>query len=227
MKGHFYPDLVKDFYTNLRVVNGVIHSRVKGVNITIDDIVWLDIVGLKAKGLDSHIRDSESNGFLTKRAMYINCLRYPRRYSVDKQYLHDGLNKEEKMIAYVLTWLLLPGRLNEDRMSTEDVFLLNANNRIPTNWVAVLKHHMISTRDDYARKLPYGVFISKVLELQGVDVSEEERIVCKTSEEIGIPSLSSIGLKKTLNGWFFIDEQIVGSQPTLDQDHIKDSMESS
>ncbi|KOM43106.1 hypothetical protein LR48_Vigan05g071000 [Vigna angularis] len=224
MKGHYYPDLVQVFYTNLRVVNGVIHSRVKGVNITIDDNVWSDIPGLKAEGLDSHIRDSESNKFLTKRAIYINCLRYPGRYRMDKQYLHDGLNKEEKMIAYVVTWLLLPGRLNKDTMSTKDVFLLNAiKTRILTNWVAVLKHHMIVAGDDYARKFPYGVFISKVLELQGVDVSEEERIVCKRSEEIDIPSLSSIGLKKTVNGWFFIDEQTVGSPPTLDRDHTKDS----
>ncbi|KOM43821.1 hypothetical protein LR48_Vigan05g142600 [Vigna angularis] len=196
MKGHFYPDLVEVFYTNLRVVNGVIHSRVKGVNITIDDNVWLDIVGLKAEGFDSHIRDSELNKWLTKRAIYINCLRYPGRYSVDKQYLHDDLNKEEKMISYVLTWLLLPGRLNEDRMSTEDVFLLNPiKTRISTNWVAN----------------------------QGVDVSEEERrIVCKRSQEIGVPSLSSIGPKKTVNGWFFIDEQTVESPPTLDQDHTED-----
>ncbi|KOM57537.1 hypothetical protein LR48_Vigan11g057000 [Vigna angularis] len=224
MKGHCYPDLVKVFYTNLRVVNGVIHSRVKGVNITIEYNVWSNIAGLKAEGLDSDIRDSESNRFLRKRAIYINCLRYPGRYKVDKWYLHDGLNKEEKMIAYVLTWLLLPERLNEDKMSTEDVFLLNAiKTRIPSNWVVVLKHHMIAVGDDYACKLPYGVFISKVLELQGVDVSEEERIVCKRSEEIGIPSLSSIGLKKTMNGWFFIDEQAVGSPPTLEQDHTEDS----
>ncbi|KOM49683.1 hypothetical protein LR48_Vigan08g051000 [Vigna angularis] len=141
-----------------------------------------DIAGLKAEGLDSYICHSESNRFLRKRAIYINCLRYPGRYRVDKQYLHDGLNKEEKMIAYVLTWLLLLGRSNEDKMSTEDV-----------------------------------------LELQGVDISEEERIVCESLEEIGIPSLSSIGLKKTVNGWFFIDEQTVGSPPTLDQDHTEDS----
>ncbi|KOM55255.1 hypothetical protein LR48_Vigan10g114700 [Vigna angularis] len=156
--------------------------------------LMLDIAGLKAEGLDSHIRDSESNRWLTKRVIYINCLRYPRR-------------------------------LNEDRMSIEDVFLLNViKTRIPTNWVAVIKHHMIAAGDYYARKLPYGVFINKVLELQRVDISKEERrIVCKRSEEIGIPSLSSIGLKKTVNGWFFIDEQTVGSPPTLDQDHTEDS----
>ncbi|KOM47933.1 hypothetical protein LR48_Vigan07g163700 [Vigna angularis] len=110
-------------------------------------------------------------------------------------------------------------------MSTKDVFLLNAiKTRIPTNWVTVVKHHMIAAADDYAHKLPYGVFISKVLEVQGVDASEEERrIVCKRSEEICIPILSYIGLKKTVNGWFFNDEQIVGSPPTLDHDHTKDS----
>ncbi|KOM26395.1 hypothetical protein LR48_Vigan264s000500 [Vigna angularis] len=142
---------------------------------------------------------------------------------VDKLYLHDVLNKEEKVIAYVLTWLLLLRRLNKDRRSPEDVFLLNAiKTRIPTNWVAVLKHHMIVAGDDYARK-PYGVFISNVLELQGVDVSEEEIIVCKRSEEIGISSLSSIGMKKNVNGWFFIDDETIGSPPTLDQDHTEDS----
>ncbi|KOM43182.1 hypothetical protein LR48_Vigan05g078600 [Vigna angularis] len=116
MKGHCYPYLVEVFYTNLRVVNGFIHSRVKVVNITIDDNVWSHIAGLKAEGLDSHIRDSESNRWLTKRAIYVNYLRYPRRYTVDKQYLYDGLNKEKKLIAYVLTWLLLPGRFVEDKI---------------------------------------------------------------------------------------------------------------
>ncbi|KOM52125.1 hypothetical protein LR48_Vigan09g078400 [Vigna angularis] len=161
------------FYTNLRVLNGVIHSRVKGVNITIDNNVWSNIVGLKVEGLDSHIRDSDSNKWLTKRTIYINCLRYPGRYKVDKQYLHDGLNKEEKVIAYVLTWLLLPGRFVEDRMSTEDVFLLNA----------------IKTR------------------------------ICT---QIAIWSIyqQGFGTPRTVNGWFFTDDQTVGSPPTRDEDHI-------
>ncbi|KOM52111.1 hypothetical protein LR48_Vigan09g077000 [Vigna angularis] len=220
MKGHCYPDLIEVFYTNLRVVNGVIHSRVKDVNITIDDNVWSHIVGLKAEGLDSHIRDSKSNRWLTKRAIYINCLRYPRRYTVDKKYLHDGLNNEEKLIAYVLTWLLLPGRFVEDRMSTKYVLMLNAiKTRIPTNWVAVLKDCMIAVGHRYAHKLPYGVFISQVLILQGVDVSQEVRLVCNKSQEIGILSLVSIGVERIGNGWFFKDELTFGSTPTPVADH--------
>ncbi|KOM47994.1 hypothetical protein LR48_Vigan07g169800 [Vigna angularis] len=220
MKGDCYPDLVEVFYTNLRVVNGVIHSRVKGVNITIDYNVWSHNVGLKVEGLDSHIRDSKSNRWLTKRAIYVNCLRYPRRYTVDMQYLHDGLNKEEKLIAYVLTWLLLPGRFVEDKMSTEDVFMLNAiKTRIPTNLVAVLKDRMIVASHKYAHKLPYGVCINQVLIFQGVDVSQEVRLVCNKSQKIGILSMLSIGLERTVNGWFFKDELTVGSTPTPSSDH--------
>ncbi|KOM56026.1 hypothetical protein LR48_Vigan10g191800 [Vigna angularis] len=115
---------------------------------------------------------------------------------MDKQYLLDGLNKEEKLIAYVLTWLLLPKRFVEDRMSIEDVFLLNSiKTKIPTNWVALLKDHMIAAADKYAQKIPYGVFISQVLILQGVDVSLEVRLVCNK------------------------DELTVGSTPTLAADH--------
>ncbi|KOM47755.1 hypothetical protein LR48_Vigan07g145900 [Vigna angularis] len=129
MKGDCYLDLVEVFYTNLRVVNGVIYSRVKGVNITIDDNVWSYIAGLKA----------------------------------------------------------------------ED--------------------HMIAAGDKYAHKLPYGVFINQVLILQGVDVSQEDRLVCNKSQEIGILSMFSIGLERTVNGWFFRDELTIGSTPTPTVDH--------
>ncbi|KOM40597.1 hypothetical protein LR48_Vigan04g079500 [Vigna angularis] len=155
MKGDCYPDLVEVFYTNLRVVNGVIHSRVK-----------------------------------------------------------------VKLIAYVLTWLLLLGRFVEDRMSTEDVFLLNAiNTRIPTNWVTVLKDRIIAAGHKYAHKLQYGVFIIQVLILQGVDVSQEVRLVCNKSQKIGMLSLFSIGLERTVNEWFFRDELTNGSTPTPAADH--------
>ncbi|KOM37321.1 hypothetical protein LR48_Vigan03g070200 [Vigna angularis] len=73
---------------------------------------------------------------------------------------------------------------------------------------------MIAAGHKYAHKLPYGVFISQVLILQGVDVSQEDRLVCNKSQEIGILSLFSIGLEMTTNGWFFKDELTVGTTPT-------------
>ncbi|XP_022640516.1 structural maintenance of chromosomes protein 1-like [Vigna radiata var. radiata] len=43
------------FYNNLKIVNDDIQSRVKGVNIYIDNNVWLQVVGLKAEVLVSRI----------------------------------------------------------------------------------------------------------------------------------------------------------------------------
>ncbi|KOM48240.1 hypothetical protein LR48_Vigan07g194400 [Vigna angularis] len=84
----------------------------------------------------------------------------------------------------------------QDRMTTEAVFLLYAiKNDVPTNWVEVIKDHMIDAGTKHARHLPYVVFISKILTLQGVD---------------------------TTKGWCFKDDENMvhssGSTPTLNED---------
>lgn len=144
---------------------------------------------------------------------------------MDKLYLHNGLNKEEKMVAYVLAWLLLTRRFLRDRMTTKDVLLLNAiKTRILTNWVAVLKDHMIDVGVNHGHNLTYGVFINKVLVLQGVDVSKEGIILCNKSHEISKAILTCIGLKKTLDSWCFRDEQTfvtnLANPPISDEDHF-------
>ncbi|KOM57484.1 hypothetical protein LR48_Vigan11g051700 [Vigna angularis] len=125
MKGDWYPDLVRVFYNNMRNIDGVLHSRVKGVNVHIDNDVWFPLAGLKAEGLFSHLRYSETNRWLKKKDVYSNWLRFPGRYTIERLYVHDGLNKEEKITADILAYVILPARPVQDRMTTEDVFLLN------------------------------------------------------------------------------------------------------
>ncbi|KOM47934.1 hypothetical protein LR48_Vigan07g163800 [Vigna angularis] len=223
MKGDWYPDLVRVFYINMRNIDGNLHSRVKGVNVHIDNDVWFQLAGLKAQGLFSHLRYSETNIWLKKKDVYINWLRFPRRYTIERLYVHDGLNKEEKITAHIFAWVILPARLVQDRMTTKDVFLLYAiNNDVPTNWVEVIKDHMIDAGTKHARHLPYVVFISKILTLQGVDVSGENKCSCNCSNVINRNSLNSIGLVKTTKGWCFKDEenmvQSFGSTPALNED---------
>ncbi|KAG2399280.1 uncharacterized protein HKW66_Vig0082380 [Vigna angularis] len=99
-----YRKLFKVFYHNLKVVDGVICSRVKGVDIKIDDEIWLSFTGLKAEGFMSHERNSELNQWTNKKKIYKEYLRSPTRLKVYKPYLLDGLKMEEKMCAFVLTW---------------------------------------------------------------------------------------------------------------------------
>ncbi|WVY90938.1 hypothetical protein V8G54_036452 [Vigna mungo] len=216
-------DLVEVFYTNLRDINEVIHSRVKGVNIYITDNVWLQVAGLKAEGLHSHVRKFETNMWLKKAEVYRNWLRFPGRYTIEILYVHDGLNKEKKMTAHILAWLILPGRILQDRMTTKHVFLFYAiKNDIPSNWVQVIKDHMIEGEFNQARTLPYGVLISKILTLQGVDVTGERKVSSDISNAINKMTLTSIGLVKTMNGWCFKDKENMvassGSSPALNED---------
>ncbi|KOM41078.1 hypothetical protein LR48_Vigan04g127600 [Vigna angularis] len=171
-----YRKLFKVFYHNLEVVDGVICSRVKGVDIKIDDEIWLSFTGLKAEGFMSHERNFELNQWTNKKKIYKEYLRSPTRLKVYKPYLLDGLKMEEKMCAFVLTWVILAGRCLCDRLTTADLFLVHAiKARIPTNWVAVMSEHMIEIASSHGHILPYGVFINRVLKHHQVDLIGEKK----------------------------------------------------
>ncbi|KOM25299.1 hypothetical protein LR48_Vigan86s001800 [Vigna angularis] len=202
MTGDCYRDLVQVFYHNLKVVGGVICSRVKGVDIKIDDEIWLSFTGLKGEGFMSHERKFELNQWTNKKKIYKEYLRSPTRLKVYKPYLLDGLKIEEKMCAFVLTWVILLGRCLRDLLTTTDLFVVHAiKTWIPTIWVAVMSEHMIEIASSHGHILPYGVFISSVLKHHQVDLTGEKIIWCTKSNEIGKAALRHNGLKKTKDGW--------------------------
>ncbi|KOM35023.1 hypothetical protein LR48_Vigan02g117300 [Vigna angularis] len=220
MKGDCYPELVSVFYNNLKVVNDDIHSRVKGMDIIINDNVWIRVAGLKDEGCMSHLYDSMHNRRTTKRHMYKGYMRFPGRYRKEKGYLHKGLDREENMIAYILDRVLLPGRYIHYKLTLEDLYLLNAIQfRIPTNWVVVFKKHMINIGVNDEHNMPYGVFISNILKLNHVVLIGETKVICNKTNEIGKAILTCIRLKKTTLGCIFSDDQT----QTRDKDELSDS----
>ncbi|WVZ01815.1 hypothetical protein V8G54_022621 [Vigna mungo] len=116
MKGDCYYNLVEVFFHNVREVDGNIHSRVKGVDIIINNDTWWRIAKLKDAG----------------------------RYKKEKGFLLKWLDKEEKVIAFFIGYVLLPGRYNLIKLTPTDVCLLNAIvQKIPTNWVAIFKRQIL------------------------------------------------------------------------------------
>ncbi|KOM37696.1 hypothetical protein LR48_Vigan03g107800 [Vigna angularis] len=101
MKGDCYPELVGVFYNNIKVVDGNIHSRVKGVDIIINNDTCLQVTGLKDEGHMSHLPNCLQNRWNNKTKMFKDCMRYPGRYKKEKGFLHRWLDKEEKIIAYI------------------------------------------------------------------------------------------------------------------------------
>ncbi|WVY91747.1 hypothetical protein V8G54_037261 [Vigna mungo] len=88
------PDLVEVLYQNLKFVNDGTRTRVKGVDIEIDDFIWILFTRLEAKGELSHLSNSEFNVHLKKSDMYSSWRRSPEVVSIKGQYRHEGLKKE-------------------------------------------------------------------------------------------------------------------------------------
>lgn len=207
MKGDCYPDVVEVFYNNVKVVDGNIHSRVKGVDIVINN------------DTQSHQLNCRQNQITRKTNMFKDYMRYHGRYRKEKTFLFKWLYKEEKVVTFIIGHILLPGRPNLIKLTPRDVCLLNGIiQRIPTNWVAVLKWHILDVWNNNWHRLPYGVFISKVLEQNGVNLSREEKFTQSKANLIGKATLTCIGLKKTTFGWCFIDE----AGPTKEKETLLD-----
>lgn len=125
-----YLDLVEVSYANLKLVNSFICSRVKGVNVKIDEEMWNSFVGIKTEGYSSHLGISN----ISKMNIYKDCLRFPNRPRAFSIHLNGGMKREERLFVVLLAWILLPGRGIHDKLSTEDVYLIHAlKNIIPTN----------------------------------------------------------------------------------------------
>lgn len=111
MKSDWYSDLVRIFYHNLKIVNGDIQSRVKGVDILINNDVWKQVIGPKAEGIFSHLLNSKTNRWLKKKDLYKSWLRFLRSNIRENSYLHEGLKMEEMITTHLLVWVILPRRM--------------------------------------------------------------------------------------------------------------------
>ncbi|KOM40961.1 hypothetical protein LR48_Vigan04g115900 [Vigna angularis] len=106
MADPWYPELVRVFYSNLKISDGTLCSRVKGVDIKLTDDVWTTIVGFR--GEKSHLGIDG----LQKFSVYQDCLRNsnePRDYS---HYRTSGMKKDDCLCAFIITWILLPRGIN-------------------------------------------------------------------------------------------------------------------
>lgn len=138
MSGDWYLDLVKVFYVNLKVKNGIICSRVKGVDINMDEAIWLTIVDFRPNGHKSHLGVPGIN----KMAIYKACLRNPNEPRDFTLFKASGLKRDYRLCTFVIAWILLPRGGNHAQLTIEDEYLLHAlKGRLQTNWTVVVFYH--------------------------------------------------------------------------------------
>ncbi|KOM37964.1 hypothetical protein LR48_Vigan03g134600 [Vigna angularis] len=171
-KGCIYPDLIRVFYFNLRYRDGIISTKVKGVRIILDDDVWTNVAQLPIwdDAVKVHLGLEDFNRMMT----FQSFLRHPERQTNRRQLLVGGFEVEERMIHYLIVWILCPRATNHAQCSEQDLLLLyGILNHIHIDWPALIADTMVKAKKSHSYQLPYALLISRILEFKGVPVEGE------------------------------------------------------
>lgn len=123
----------------------------------------------------------------------------------------DNLSKEERICAYVITWILLPRGNDQSLLNAEDVYLLYAlPTKTQTDWASVIGDYMLKIAKQKEYHLPYVVLISRILRLQNVDTTNEITNSCSKKNLIEKLFLDHMRLIKSKKGWIFKEEYLPG-----------------
>jgi len=122
MSGNIYLDLVKVFCTNLQFVGDNLCSHVKGLDIEINHDVWTVIIGLKYIGLRINKGNIGVVEEFNKMQFYKSYLKDP--LSKVKNFLVGGIKMNERLIAFIISWMLTPRGNNHFTLSEEDLVLI-------------------------------------------------------------------------------------------------------
>ena len=117
-------DLVKVFLTNMWFDEEAIYSQVKGIDICINDDVWLTVAGLRNVGIPIG---------KNKAQFFKSCLRNPNNES--RSYSVGGLAMTPRILEFIVIWLLTPRGFNHIVLIEEDLMMMYClMGKIQVNW---------------------------------------------------------------------------------------------
>ena len=162
LTGNIYPDLVKVFYTDLQFNGDSLVSHVKGVDMVIKSDVWAAVTGLKSSGLRINRENLGVVEEFNKIQFYKGCLKNP--HSKVRNFSVGGLKLDERLVAFIVSWILTPRGSNHSTLSEEDLLLIYCiKNKVKINWIHTIKEHMQKSMRLCDFHYPYAILISKFL----------------------------------------------------------------
>ena len=203
LQGIYYPNLLRVFYANARENNGTVVSRVKGVNIILDNTVWTTVAGFQIGGEKSHVGSAN----LRKMEIYKSLLRNPSSAKKCNFYKTGGMKRDDRVMAFIIGWILAPRAGNHGQLLTEDIFLMHAiNSRVKINWSALVCDTIIKTTKLQMYPLPYALFLSRVFEYYNLDLVDEVFVSITHSSLIELNALHHMGFVFNDTEWTFKDD---------------------
>jgi len=219
MKGTFYPELVKIFYTCARAdMEGNLFSTINGLEMVIDDTVWKVVAGLDMGGVCKFEESVDGyNKMQTYRAMLLDPARNLRNHlSV------GGLTARDRMLVYLITDILTPRSNNHAQVTNNDLQIVyGLKSGIQMNWVLLIEDIMLKSCRLVDYKFLYAVLASRFIHYFNVDVSNEIVDFTKASNEITKRHIKNLGMRFVEYKWIMAGE----SPTTTNMDQMEEEAE--
>jgi len=94
---------------------------VKGIDMKITPKVWSDVVGMKCVGLRINKGNIAVVEEFNKMQYYRSCLKNPQ--SKVRNFSMGGIKLNERIIAFIVSWMLTPRGSNHSVLTEEDLVL--------------------------------------------------------------------------------------------------------
>ncbi|WVZ13167.1 hypothetical protein V8G54_017697 [Vigna mungo] len=141
-----------------------------------------------------------------------------------KQLLVGGLKSNERLIPYLIVWLLCPCASNHAQCYEVDLMIIfGILNEIKIHWLSLICDTMMKVKRYTHYPLPYALLVSRICEYKGVDVSTEAFHNTHPKNKIGSSALPHMGF--ILQGNTYIHRDDVGNLEEEDEDHEIDDVQ--
>ena len=145
-----------------------------------------------------------------KMQYYRSCLKNPQ--SKVRNFSMGGMKLNERIITFIVSWMLTPRESNHSVLTEEDLVLFYCIiNKIKIIWINMFKEHMQKSMRLSDYHYPHAILISKFLHFFEINLEEELSEVVKLSHEVSNGSLSKMGFIKIRGKWVSKDGDQVGS----------------
>ena len=151
-------------------LEGNLFSTINGVDIVIDATVQKEVAGLDMGGVRKF--DEMPDGY-NKMQTYRGILLDPVR-NLRNCLGVGGLTNEDKMLVYLITYILTPRSCNHAQVIDDDLQIVyGLKSGIKMNWVLLIEDIMLNSRHLVDYEFPYDVLVSRFINYFNVDASNE------------------------------------------------------
>ena len=200
MKLPYYEELVRVFYTNLKITPlGELAIEICGKRIHINEMDWMNIDDLRYGGVKL------TPGTIPEECNFDRALALSSMLHEDVQGQNvrnaSSLKMNDRLLHYTRVHILCPRGSNFAQVLNEDIFMLWCiKNNIMINWPHYIMQHMMKCRDNNM-SLPYAILVTRILQVYDFDLENEQEVNLGWNHYFDKKSMTKLNIFQVNDVW--------------------------